>query len=325
MDLSADGSLLATANSDHTPKIWDVDSGRLLRSLAGHEDRVDIIDLGADGELAVTVGQDDSIMIWRVDTGDELVTIRDFQCGKQLFASCDVAFSPDGATLAAGTDDGRLAIMDISSLLTGPQEISFADLKTQSAHANSISGVTFNSDGTQIATTSWDGFAKVWDATTRQLQRSFVRFYAPDYGSAFSRDGSRLAVTSTDGTVRVWEIETGEILKDLRGHTGTVWGVDFSPDGLQIATAGTDGTVKLWEAETGELLITLTGHTSGVSDVAFSPDGTRLYTASVDGTSRVYLLDIDELMDLARERLSRGFTQEECRQYLHLEACPIDR
>jgi WD40 repeat protein len=68
--------------------------------------------------------------------------------------------------------------------------------------------------------------------------------------------------------------------------------------------------------------LTLTGHTAGISGVSFSPDGTRLATSSADGTVRVYLLNIEELIALAKSRVTRTLTDEECRQYLRLEACP---
>jgi WD40 repeat protein len=83
-----------------------------------------------------------------------------------------------------------------------------------------------------------------------------------------------------------------------------------------------DSTIKLWDAMTGQELTTLYGHSDGVTDVAFSPDGTRLYTSSVDGTSREYLLDIEELLVYSKSILSRSFTQDECRKYLHMEQCP---
>ena len=55
--------------------------------------------------------------------------------------------------------------------------------------------------------------------------------------------------------------------------------------------------------------------------VAFSPDGSLL--ASVDGaTVRVWALDIDDLLEIARQNVTRSLTDEECRQYLHVESCP---
>jgi len=60
-----------------------------------------------------------------------------------------------------------------------------------------------------------------------------------------------------------------------------------------------------------------------VRDLAFSPDGSLL--ASVDGTTvRVWALDIDVLLEIARQKVTRSLTDEECRQYLHVEACPAD-
>ena len=98
--------------------------------------------------------------------------------------------------------------------------------------------------------------------------------------------------------------------------------VKFSPDGKQLATTSNDGTAKLWDEKTGEELLTLTGHTGSVFGLAFSPDGRFLVTSGWDGTVRFYLLDIEALVDLAQERVTRSLTIEECRQFLHMDNCP---
>ena len=51
-----------------------------------------------------------------------------------------------------------------------------------------------------------------------------------------------------------------------------------------------------------------------VNGLAFNPDGTRLASSSIDGTTRVYAADVDDLVALARSRLTRWFTPDECRQ-----------
>jgi hypothetical protein len=114
----------------------------------------------------------------------------------------------------------------------------------------------------------------------------------------------------------------------LAGHRGAVYGIAFSPDGTRLATASWDGTAKVWEVASGRELRTLSGHTAAVEGIAFSPDGTRLATASADKTVRFYDLDIpyiqdiQDLMALARMRVTRSLTSEECQKYLHVERCP---
>ena len=96
----------------------------------------------------------------------------------------------------------------------------------------------------------------------------------------------------------------------------------MSPDGALVATGSIDGTAKLWDPATGREVLTLFGHDLVVNAVGFSPDGRFLATVSGDGTVALHLLPIDELRDLARERVTRPLTDEECRQYLHVGKCP---
>ena len=115
----------------------------------------------------------------------------------------------------------------------------------------------------------------------------------------------RLATASFDGTGRVWDAVSGKQLFTLSGPVSGVFGVTFSPDGKTIATAGRDKTAKLWDAVTGKELLTLHAP-DGPTSVAFSPDGSQLAVASRDGTNRIYLLKIEDLVELARRRVTRA-------------------
>jgi WD40 repeat protein len=79
---------------------------------------------------------------------------------------------------------------------------------------------------------------------------------------------------------------------------------------------------KVWDLRTARQLLTLTRSTRFLTAIAFSPDGSRLATGSRDGTVRIYVLPVDELMAVARARLTRGWTKEECAQYLAGGRCP---
>ena len=93
----------------------------------------------------------------------------------------------------------------------------------------------------------------------------------------------------------------------------------FSPDGASVATGASDGSVRLFDVDSETQTLVLHAP-DAVRSVAFSPDGSLL--ASVDGTTvRVWALDIDDLLEIARQNVTRSFTDEECRQYLHVSAC----
>jgi WD40 repeat protein len=110
-------------------------------------------------------------------------------------------------------------------------------------------------------------------------------------------------------------------LVTLSGHSGTLFDVKFSWDGRYLATVSVDKTAKVWDALTGKELLTLYTPAS-LTGVAFSPDGSQLAVGSRDGTTRIYLLHIEDLIALAKSRLTRTLTLEECQQYLHVESCP---
>jgi len=89
----------------------------------------------------------------------------------------------------------------------------------------------------------------------------------------------------------------------LRGH------------GERIVTASVDNTAKIWDAKTGQELFTLTGHDDVVRSAAYSPDGRRIVTADGDGAVQIYTTDMDELLEIAKSRVTRQLTVEEKERY----------
>jgi WD40 repeat protein len=102
-----------------------------------------------------------------------------------------------------------------------------------------------------------------------------------------------------------------------------VAGVAFSPDGLRLATAGGDSTIRIWDVATGEEILALPGQTNFIWAVSFTRDGSRLVSVSIDGTARILVVRLDDLIALAKSRVTRSLTTEECQKYLHVEQCPM--
>ncbi len=311
--VSSDGKLVAAAVSPGTAvDVWDAATGRLLITLpaveAGVADNADIA-FSPDGSRLARANQvKATVQVWDVAMGKVLLEMKAHQ--NYLIR---VAYSPDGRQIAATGNDST----EIWDPANGNEIFSLPDPKN-----NEVDAVAYSPDGNLIATGDSGATTEIWDAHTGKLKETLTGHTNNVFGLAFSPDSKRLLTGSRDGTAKMWDVATGKELFTLSGHTSTVLPVIFSHDGTRIATGSSDTTTKIWDAATGKELLTLYGPTNGLSGVAFTPDDTRLITSSEDGTVRFYLLRIEELVGLARTRLTRLWTTEECQKFLHVEQCP---
>jgi WD40 repeat protein len=271
---SPDGKHLASASRDHTVKLWDAATGKVIRTLQGHTDAVNSVAFSRDGLRLASASMDGTVKLWDTTSGQEILTLRG-----HTGPAPGVAFSPDGKRLASAGRDHTVKLWDAA---TGKV------IRTLQGHTSAVYRVAFSPDGKQLASTSDDKTVRVWDAAKGQEILKLQGHTNSVFGVAFSPDGRRLASGGYDGTVRVWDAATGQETLAFKRHMGLVYGVAFSPDGGRLASAGQDATVRVWDAATGQETLTLREHTHRVISVAFSPDGRRLASASWDGTVRVW-------------------------------------
>ena len=97
MRFSPDSRLLASGSFDHSIRLWDVATGRLVRRLAGHDQAVVSVAFSPDGRLLASGGDDSTVRLWRVADGAQLAVLTGGT--EHVYA---VAFSPDGRWLASG-------------------------------------------------------------------------------------------------------------------------------------------------------------------------------------------------------------------------------
>ena len=191
-----------------------------------------------------------------------------------------------------------------------------------------IIAVGFRGDGEVIATAGTTARQepgqrdiRLWDWRDDRLVR---RIDANATNVVFAPTGDLLASNRFgQDAVDVWDASTGDRVSTLEGHSAIVADVAFDRTGKRVATAGWDGSVRVWDPRTGrEQLALRLAAPVGATGVEFTPDGTRLVTVWDDGITRIWTLDPDELVDIARQRVTRGLTTAECQQYLHADTCP---
>ena len=262
--LIASGSMdrqLASGDYVGDTTLWDVATGREIRTLAGHKGVVRSVVFSPDGRVLASGGE--TIKLWDVASGRELRTL-----GGDKEYVLSIAFSPDGRVLASGGKTMKL--WDVAS---------GRELRTLAGNNDgdgSASSVAFSRDGRMLASGSDDRTIRLWDPDTGIKLRTIAGHKDYVRSVAFSPDGRMLASGSADDTIKLWDVANGNEIRTLAGHEGGVKSVAFSPDGRMLASGSDDHTIKLWDPATGAELGAMAGDKGAPPSVAFSPNGRLL-------------------------------------------------
>jgi WD40 repeat protein/DNA-binding SARP family transcriptional activator len=307
-----DGTL-ATIDPDGGINVWDTERGERVRTVGEAQGRLDLLHVG-DGGRWMSGATRDRLWIWDAATGDSVAAIA---------PTTDIeaaAWSADSPLLAVTDGDGDGSGGTIR--LYGPDGTERGLLRAPGRH---VVRLALAPDGRRLAATTTDvdrlapTRVEIYDVASGGVEQRLID--ADVAGLAWDDDGDRLVTSGSEGGAIVWDLATGEPIHTLVGEAGAVTAVAFDADATRIATAGFDGSVRVWDAERGIELVAPRIEGPVALNVAFSRDGSRLITADEDGAVRQWLLEIDDLLAIADERVTRDLTDDECRQYLHVDGC----
>jgi WD40 repeat protein len=304
---SPDGHILVTAGDDHLLQVWDIATGQLRDTLAGHNGRIHFPALSdAGGRLtAWSAGADGQLIEWDL-SGDRRLG-RPFAAGGSADFEGDtaagVAVSPDGKLLASTDQEGRVLLIDTATLSVVR--------RIDALPGGKPFAVAFSPDGRTLAVAGQGGaIASRWDVATgaavggplpgppatlaRDPEASpdspAVPFQDASRSIAFSPDGRWIAAGVEDGGIYLWDAATGALAGDPIRAGGPVFSVAFAPDSASIAATyvladPTGGTLGAWGVADRHMRyqVPLEGDQDHPYVVAFSPDGSLLATAGGAG------------------------------------------
>ncbi len=238
--LSPDARTLISANEEGGGllKMVDVTTGKLLFSTPAHTKAVYGLAISPDGRLLASGAIDDPVVkFWKVAGG--LTPAGEVSLKGRANSIGSLAWSPDGRSVAVGTNRRELAILDVAGRsLRLSIALNFDFTWTWS--------VAFSPDGKLLAAGGASGVVTLWDTSSGLLHTSLRGHTAPIHAIAFSPDGQTIATGSEDRTVRVWDAAVGQERVAFHSHPASVTALVFSPDGQSLAAGSADGTVELW-------------------------------------------------------------------------------
>ncbi len=238
-----DGRQLVSASEDKTIRVWDLASGKTVRTIRGESapgqaGKVYAMALSPDGKWLAAAG-------WLTGKREERDAIRlyEFASGKLVAllkghenVVHGLAFSPDGSKLISGSGD-RTAILWDTGIQVGTRVAEPKLLHRLEGHTDKI------------------------------------------YAVGFSPDGSRAVTGSEDHDLRLWRVADGKEIAYMTGHGDKVESLAVAPDG-SIASGDVSGKIRLWDGRDGKFLRTFRTPSTGVNSLSFSADGRLLLAAS---------------------------------------------
>ena len=272
------------ASGNTSLSLWEVATGRLIRTMEGDPRGVAFAAFSQDGTLIVTSGDKrghNALNFWDLETG-RLIRTRGFVAEGELVPFTVLAISDDGARVVSGGRNDWLLRADVLRLWDVPTgRMLHAFVGQVPVHSVAVS-----SDGTLLLSGVGDKSCcgdtiGLWEAATGRLASSKSLESSSHATVGFSPGGARaVSLSRTDSEFKLLDALTGEHIRsfDISGDRFWYNSATLSPDGTRLVAVG-DGAgsreFKLWDVATGQIVRTQWCATAAV-EVAFSPDGARI-------------------------------------------------
>lgn len=310
VEWSPDGRFILSGSSDGSVKLWDAQSGRLIRTFPDGEGILYVHFLPG-GKSFFSVNEKGGVGIWNIDGGARTGGFS-LSGEKEPMIIDPVSF--DGSVVRAIVSS-RLYAAQLSEGKVLPAE----QLPEGAPVKKYFSGYDFGhknlvtADGKRMISAvpedpSDTRFKKLilWELSTGNILFTLDGHTDRIDAVALSLDESYAASGGRDKTVRVWDLKTGKAAAVFAGHQKEIESLAFSPDRKYVLSGSRDHTLRLWDIEAGKEVRAF-AHRARVTLARFSPDGRFAVSGDADGDIRIWDARTGEEVRALKSQADSGY------------------
>ncbi|MBN1415585.1 MAG: caspase family protein [Bacteroidales bacterium] len=277
MKLSPDNRYIAVGRTGSNAKLIDFKTGRIFKTLTGHNGMIISLNFSNDSRYLATGGIDGKAILWDVSTGR---SVREFRYGDSTLAIFSVDISPDNKLLATADWAGYVVIWDTE---TGKI------VQTLYPHSGNASyHVKFSANGLYIISAGLDKKLKLIEIDSGEEIRTFIGHTDLVTSINLHPTSENIITAGRDNTIRVWDFFSGLQLQKIKAHEGGIFSARYDSTGKYIVSGGNDNQVTLWNAENGTRIADFDGHRGAIGDAHMTKDNQFIISGSRDGSIRVW-------------------------------------
>lgn len=293
--LSNNGTLVLSASSDRTLRIWDIATGLCKHILRGHTDEVNACSLSGDGRFALSASTDKTLRLWDVEKGE---CLRVLQGHTDKVTGC--ALNADGSLAVSSSYDQTVRVWDIQA------DTSFA----LSGHEERVTCCDLDAAGRLVLSGSYDKTLRLWNIASQECLAVIENEFGGMTHCALSGDG-RVALSKCILYLiefENWDPETGDTpvsvfynpdkkdLEELKGNEDDFFSALVSVimgTGITRDLFRQDAIISVWDLSSGKCIRKLGEELrSSISDFELDKDEKLVISSSSgDGSIRIWSLE----------------------------------
>ncbi|XP_064455683.1 F-box-like/WD repeat-containing protein TBL1XR1 isoform X3 [Ornithodoros turicata] len=205
------------------------------------------------------------------------------------------AWNPTSDLLASGSGDSTARIWNMNDNSQSPNQLVLRHCiqkgGTEVPSNKDVTSLDWNSDGTLLATGSYDGFARIW-TTDGRLASTLGQHKGPIFALKWNRKGNYILSAGVDKTTIIWDASTGQCTQQFAFHTAPALDVDWQTN-TSFASCSTDQCIHVCKLGSDKPIKTFTGHTNEVNAIKWDPQGVLLASCSDDMTLKIWSMKQD--------------------------------